>query len=1670
MKRLPVSSVVVCAVVATAACCLVAWPAAAALILYEPFDYGSSSATLVGKGGSELGFKASETWATDVGTATYVPTSLSFGLLRVAGGHAFCTNSAIMNTSRGIETNATGVIYGSFLWQPNVSLAAANISEGINFGGQYSTYGSSEFAALPTRDTAAAGRSSAYVKGSNGDCASGATAVLGTNYLALFKVTNVGGPNGATNTVWLLTVDQFTYFKASGLTDSALNAATIGSATNSVYQRASYTHASAYPTLTNSLYLNLRNYLSSGSPVAGRYDEIRIAAGASASLDEVTPLTPAIIDNTGGASNVTAVSATLCGALTLTSAPTQVYCFWGPINAGSSVANWAHTNSLGATALGPVTNAVSGLCPGTPYYYTFYATNANGSGWSPAVTSFVTPMTPNGFQLRLPLTFAGYTRDETLADFPALVVLSTNIPGFSYDQFLAPQGADLRFSDDAETNTLCYEVEEWNPAGNSYVWVRVPQLVNNLVIKAFWGRGDAPVPSYATNGLAWNSGYAAVWHMNDTDKTIRDSTTNFRHASASGDTHVVTGVIGRGQEFDGTNDFVLTTFGKGLNPSTQPLTYSAWAKADRPTSTNGVVLAQGSYGPSDTRGYLGANLSNWAFGVYNSSWATAPNAGPADSAPHMLSLVFSGTVASLYLDGAYKCQKTYASYQFNSNLFIGAYTLTDRAYDWDGSIDEVRVSTTARSSNWIWACYMSQASNSVFGVAGSATPVLAGGPQIANTGAVNVDTHAADLVGCLVTNAPATVICYWGTNNVTAADPAQWMTNTPLGSVAAEGPVTNQLTGLLSGTPYWFRYYATNGVAGAWAVGSALFVTRGAITPDNADGAVNVMQTNATLQGRLLGGNPVTLVRIYWGTNDGGTDTNAWNRAPIDMGQPQVLTTFSTPVIGMLANQTNWYRCYASNEYGEAWAPASTNFVTLSPSISIGNASVTEGLGNATTTAAFTVSLSVVSAMDVTFTFQTSNGTGTAGADYVALGPQQLTIPAGSVSTTILVTVNDDYVQETNETFAVVLSGPVNATIAQGTGIGTIGNDDFVPTVNNSVGATGVQTNSAWLNGVLASTGTAATVFWGVCYGTNDAGASLSAWSRPFLDLGQASGVPVTNASQVTGLLPNTTYYYRYYASNLAGQAWAPTAASFLTRQLGAPQRIYWSDGDGNTSIITEARWNDLQDAVNAAGNVPATPGMVKLSGDFARVPGDATVGSVAVDKANLTLSGGWDAAFAVQGGMSVLDVKGSSSASNQFRVMQITASNVLVRNIVATNGWAATSGGGGIQVSGAAGVFLQNLVVVNNTCPNNYNNNSGGGIALNDAIGARVSDCDIVDNIASDRGGGIEVFQSTVPAVPTIIERCRIRRNRTIKSNYAWDGNRGGGLDSNYAGSGAPFVVLANCRIDGNQSRYGSGICLAGWASSKATIFGCLITSNSWNTPVANPGLGNALDTAGFRGPARLVNCTVADNVHPSSPGQFGIYVQPDNYDVQRVTVINSITKSNDAGYRVDRKASGGGFRYADFQNTTVTEAKYLEVDVVEGYVTNTTFASALSTVGNATPGYTGLDATGGVTHAMQQNIDGDPGFKGSGADPYQITLGSTSADSGLAHTDGRGFKYVDVDLNNVYTTNIDIIVSGTPPSGSHLVYTTDLLGNPRMSTGGAIDRGAYQHVPPGGTAMFFR
>jgi hypothetical protein len=115
--------------------------------------------------------------------------------------------------------------------------------------------------------------------------------------------------------------------------------------------------------------------------------------------------------------------------------------------------------------------------------------------------------------------------------------------------------------------------------------------------------------------------------------------------------------------------------------------------------------------------------------------------------------------------------------------------------------------------------------------------------------------------------------------------------------------------------------------------------------------------------------------------------------------------------------------------------------------IRVGNAAVFEG-NHGTTAIEFRVTLSETSFIPVSVRLSTSSGSALAGEDFLPIDDLILTFAPGETSKTVSVILQGDPLHERDETFSLVLSEATGAVIRDGTGSGTILNDDPAPVVS----------------------------------------------------------------------------------------------------------------------------------------------------------------------------------------------------------------------------------------------------------------------------------------------------------------------------------------------------------------------------------------------------------------------------------------------------------------------------------------------------------------------------------------------------------------------------------------------------------------------------------------------
>lgn len=518
---------------------------------------------------------------------------------------------------------------------------------------------------------------------------------------------------------------------------------------------------------------------------------------------------PAWVENVG-IKALTPAYAQVAGRLVLTNGfPTEARLYWGPTDGGTEAGAWANEVNVGVQSAGELVAKLTGLQAGTTYYYRWSAVNEGGQSWAPATGSF-TPQAfqPLGYAYVMRHTVAGYNRGTTLTNFPVLIRLNENITGFRYSQFLSGT-ADLRFTE-PNGGELNYEIESWDPAGDSWVWVQVPELTPGMYLDMYWGKAGVAVPAYTTNGATWSDGFAGVWHM--TNAVVKDSTANGYHANYVNNPQNITptaGLIGPAQEYAGTANSYTTV---GVVNFTN-LTLSAWVWcAD--ASRDGMFMCKDGP-PALNYGDLyfwqqGANLRMEVFNWGGDVQIPLASAGGPGRWIHLAATI-NGLRHEIYTNGTLAGVWYKAGPGVNNNQFQLAGSMKQTGRHHKGKLDEMRAEWVARPADWIWACYQNQSAPAQFVQAGEV--VVRPLPLTFAAPAVRDITPSTATATVRVLSDGGNGVTVWGVAWGTAPEA---MENVALAAGSANAPfeAAFALDNLQPGARYYVRGFASNAVEG----------------------------------------------------------------------------------------------------------------------------------------------------------------------------------------------------------------------------------------------------------------------------------------------------------------------------------------------------------------------------------------------------------------------------------------------------------------------------------------------------------------------------------------------------------------------------------------------------------------------------------------------------------------------------------------------------------------------------------------------------------------------------------------------------------------------------------------------------------------------------------------
>ena len=314
-------------------------------------------------------------------------------------------------------------------------------------------------------------------------------------------------------------------------------------------------------------------------------------------------------------------------------------------------------------------------------------------------------------------TTSGYRGAAALADFPVLVRLSTAIEGFDY----ADVGADTNLVfKDASGAVIPHEIDTWDDAGTSLVWVRVPSVTSATTFTMVYGGSDA-ADANAPADVWTGAGYVGVWHMDEADGMVADATGHGLAATPTPTSNATVSVRYAGDAPVGHARQTGTSAAKGYLsvPSYDSydvgstFTMSGWIRLEGRAGSTRLFSRKTGYKTTDGWEIEMGSGSDTAFQVRGA--ARDQNTCAGSFSPGLqgrwthVALVYDGSTCTVYSNGYALVSGTVTPATDNNlPLSIGCDSDGDEAYV-RGAFDECRLLDDAASADWIAAEYATMA-------------------------------------------------------------------------------------------------------------------------------------------------------------------------------------------------------------------------------------------------------------------------------------------------------------------------------------------------------------------------------------------------------------------------------------------------------------------------------------------------------------------------------------------------------------------------------------------------------------------------------------------------------------------------------------------------------------------------------------------------------------------------------------------------------------------------------------------------------------------------------------------------------------------------------------------------------------------------------------------------
>lgn len=312
---------------------------------------------------------------------------------------------------------------------------------------------------------------------------------------------------------------------------------------------------------------------------------------------------------------------------------------------------------------------------------------------------------------RQKLTIDGAKVTGNLTDFPVLIQI-TNVANPLFSKALS-NGYDILFTSNDGITKLDHEIEKYDGTNGELVaWVK-RSLSASTGTEMYMYYGNATASNQGNPAGVWDTNFKMIQHLNDDSATTtKDSTANGNTGTkiAAGQPVETVGKIGMAQSFNG-NGKISTP----LNTAFGDFTVEVWFKDASPVSSYERLLDK-SYTLGFWLGRENAVANSWGGGIRESSPPYGIFGTFSDGVWNHLVSVRSGTTHLLYANGVLVNSNTVSGTLLNNTpIALGAWSDPSQTQQrLSGTLDEVRISDTPRSADWIKTSYSNESDPSTF--------------------------------------------------------------------------------------------------------------------------------------------------------------------------------------------------------------------------------------------------------------------------------------------------------------------------------------------------------------------------------------------------------------------------------------------------------------------------------------------------------------------------------------------------------------------------------------------------------------------------------------------------------------------------------------------------------------------------------------------------------------------------------------------------------------------------------------------------------------------------------------------------------------------------------------------------------------------------------------------